>query len=98
VRAIGSEPLWRRRANTRGQKDLLAREESLCELIYFKLYKSQLRVIDQTQETAGLMLGSDKSRGKNMDVLVLSLERLFALLPDRKQQEFLNKAAVAYEP
>ena len=33
------------------------------ELVTFKLYKSQLPVVEQALETASLMLGSDKSRG-----------------------------------
>ena len=33
------------------------------EILYFKVYKNQLPVIEQALETAGLMLGSDKSRG-----------------------------------
>src|SRR5664279_3850206 len=33
------------------------------ELIYFKVHKSQIPVIEQAIETAALMLGSDKSRG-----------------------------------
>jgi len=33
------------------------------EAIYFKLYKSQIPVIEQAIETAALMLGTDKSRG-----------------------------------
>ena len=31
------------------------------ELIYFKVYKSQIPAIEQAIETAALMLGSDKS-------------------------------------
>jgi hypothetical protein len=31
------------------------------EILYFKAYKRQLPVIEQALETAGLMLGSDKS-------------------------------------
>ena len=31
------------------------------EIIYFKLYKSQIAVIEQALETAALMLGSDRS-------------------------------------
>ena len=33
------------------------------ELIYFKVYKSQVPVIEQALETAARMLGSDRSRG-----------------------------------
>jgi hypothetical protein len=32
------------------------------ELIYFKVYKSQISVIEQAIETASLMLCTDKSR------------------------------------
>jgi hypothetical protein len=32
-------------------------------VLHFKAYKNQLPVIEQALETAGLMLGSDKSRG-----------------------------------
>lgn len=34
---------------------------SVCKIIYFKLYKTQIRVIEQAMETAALMLGTDKS-------------------------------------
>jgi hypothetical protein len=33
------------------------------EIIYFKLFKSQIPVVEQALETAALMLGTDKSRG-----------------------------------
>ena len=39
------------------------------ELVYFKLYKSQLPVIEQALETAGLMLGSDKARGYCLEMI-----------------------------
>jgi hypothetical protein len=39
------------------------------EIIYFKLYKSQLPVIEKAIETAGLMLGSDKSRGYCLEMI-----------------------------
>ena len=38
-------------------------------LIYFKVYKSQLAVIEQALETAALMLGSDKSRGYMLEMI-----------------------------
>jgi hypothetical protein len=37
--------------------------------LYFKLYKSQLVVIEQALQTAGLMLGSDKSRGYCLEMI-----------------------------
>jgi hypothetical protein len=39
------------------------------EIIYFKLYKSQISVIEQAIETAVLMLGSDKSRGYYLEMI-----------------------------
>src|ERR1700730_3901797 len=45
------------------ERHLTGREPEPSELIYFKVYKSQLPVIEEALETAALMLGSDKSRG-----------------------------------
>jgi len=39
------------------------------EIIYFKLYKSQLPVIEQALETAARMLGSDRSRGYCLEMI-----------------------------
>jgi hypothetical protein len=90
------------------ERHLTGKESEPWELMYFKVYKSQLAVIEQALETAALMLGSDKSRGYmlemicadflaganiesgNSNALILSLERLFELLPGPKQQEFLS--------
>src|ERR1019366_8053728 len=43
--------------------------EEPSELIYFKVYKSQIPVIEQAIETAALMLGTDKSRGYCLDMI-----------------------------
>lgn len=45
------------------EKELTGGDSEPSELIYFKVYKSQIPVIEQAIETASLMLGSDKSRG-----------------------------------
>jgi hypothetical protein len=37
------------------------------------LYKSQLAIIEQALETAGLMLGSDKSRGYSLEMICADL-------------------------
>lgn len=42
---------------------LTGRETEPWELLYFKVHKSQLPVIEQALETAGLMLRTNKSRG-----------------------------------
>jgi len=44
------------------EKEPTGREEEPSELSYFKVYKSQIPVIEQAIETAALMLGTDKSR------------------------------------
>jgi len=91
------------------ERYLTGRETEPWELIYFRVYKSQIPVIEQALETASRMLGSDKSRGylfemicadflagasvegEDVAALMLSLVRLFSLLPPLKQQEFLTK-------
>jgi hypothetical protein len=93
------------------ERHLTGRETEPHEILYFKAYKSQLPVIEETLETAALMLGSDKSRGYclemicadflaganleggNPDALILSLHRLYRLMPHAKQHEFLEKMA-----
>ena len=45
------------------EKELTGRESEPWEIIYFKLYKTQIPVVEQAIETAALMLGTDKSRG-----------------------------------
>src|SRR5450631_1753188 len=51
------------------EKELTGREEEPSELIYFKVYKSQIGVIEQALETAAMMLGSDKSRGYMLEMI-----------------------------
>ena len=51
------------------ERHLTGRESEPWELMYFKVYKSQLAVIEQALETAGLMLGSDKSRGYMLEMI-----------------------------
>jgi len=51
------------------EKELTGKEEEPSELIYFKVYRSQIPVIEQAIETAALMLGSDKSRGYCLEMI-----------------------------
>jgi hypothetical protein len=51
------------------EKELTGQEEEPSELIYFKVYKSQIPVIEQAIETAALMLGTDKSRGYCLEMI-----------------------------
>ena len=51
------------------EKELTGKEEEPSELIYFKVYTSQVPVIEQAIETAALMPGTDKSRGYCLEML-----------------------------
>jgi hypothetical protein len=95
------------------ERHLTGKETEPWEILYFKVYKSQLPVVEQALETAALMLGSDKSRsyclemicadflaGANLEngnpnALLLSLDRLFALLPRPQKQDFLERIGKA---
>ena len=48
---------------------LTGKETEPWELLYFKVYKSQLPVIERALETAALMLGSDKARGYCLEMI-----------------------------
>jgi len=51
------------------EKELTGKETEASEWVYFKLYKSQIPVIEQAIETAALMLGSDRSRGYCLEMI-----------------------------
>jgi hypothetical protein len=51
------------------EKELTGKESEPAEIIYFKLYKSQVPVVEQAIETAGLMLGTNKSRGYCLEMI-----------------------------
>ena len=51
------------------EKELTGRETEPWEIIYFKLYQSQIPVIERAIETAALMLGSDRSRGYCLEMI-----------------------------
>jgi hypothetical protein len=51
------------------ERELTGRETEPWEIIYFKLYKSQIPVIEQALETAALMLGTNKSRGYCLEMI-----------------------------
>ena len=50
-------------------RHLTGKDEEPWEIIYFKLYKSQLPVVEKALEAAGLMLGTDKSRGYCLEMI-----------------------------
>jgi hypothetical protein len=51
------------------EKHLTGKETEPWEILYFKVYKSQLPVIERALETATSMLGSDKSRGYCLEMI-----------------------------
>jgi hypothetical protein len=51
------------------EKELTGRDSEPHEIMYFKVYNSQIPVIEQALETAGLMLGTDKSRGYCLEMI-----------------------------
>ena len=51
------------------ERELTGRETEPSEIVYFKLYRGQLPVVEQAIETAALMLGSDKSRGYCLEMI-----------------------------
>jgi hypothetical protein len=51
------------------ERHLTGKETEPYEIIYFKLYKSQLGVVEQALETAARMLGTDRSRGYCLEMI-----------------------------
>src|ERR1700730_11270906 len=51
------------------ERHLTGKETEPWEIIYFKLYKSQLPVVERAIETAALMLATDKSRGYCLEMI-----------------------------
>jgi hypothetical protein len=51
------------------EKELTGWETEPWEIVYFKLYQSQMPVIERAIETAALMLGSDRSRGYCLEMI-----------------------------
>jgi hypothetical protein len=51
------------------ERHLTGKETEPWEIICFKLFKSQLPVVEKALETATLMLGTDKSRGYCLEMI-----------------------------
>src|SRR5437660_2293636 len=74
-------------------KELTGKETEASELVYFKLYKSQIPVIEQAIEMAAFMLGSDKSRGYCLETICADF-RAGANLDHRNPQTLLFSVLV----
>jgi hypothetical protein len=51
------------------ERELTGKVTEPWEIVYFKLYQSQMPVIERAIETASLMLGSDRSRGYCLEMI-----------------------------
>ena len=51
------------------EQHLTGKETEPWEILYFKVYKSQLSVVEKALETAALMLGGDKPRGYCLEMI-----------------------------
>ncbi|HEV2400634.1 MAG TPA: hypothetical protein VGS27_27095 [Candidatus Sulfotelmatobacter sp.] len=51
------------------ERELTGKTTEPWEIVYFKLYQSQISVIHQALEIAALMLGSDRSRGYCLEMI-----------------------------
>jgi hypothetical protein len=51
------------------ERELTGKISEPWEIVYFKLYQSQMPVIEKAIETAALMLGSDHSRGYCLEMI-----------------------------
>ena len=51
------------------ERELTGKLTEPWEIVYFKLYESQMPVIERAIETAALMLGSDRSRGYCLEMI-----------------------------
>jgi hypothetical protein len=76
------------------EKELTGRETEPWEIIYFKLYKSQLPVVEQAIETAALMLGTDKSRGYCLEMICADF--LAGANLDNENPEVLLQSALRF--
>ena len=65
---------------------LTGKETEPWEIIYFKLYKSQLPVVERALEIAALMLGSDKSRGYSLEMICADFLAGAALEKEESEQ------------
>ena len=73
------------------ERHLTGKETEAWEIIYFELYKSQLRVVEQALETVALMLGTDKSRGYCLEMISADFLAGAQLEENDRQKAFPSK-------
>ncbi|MGA8224333.1 MAG: hypothetical protein WB780_21990, partial [Candidatus Acidiferrales bacterium] len=80
------------------ERYLTSKETEPWEIIYFKLYKSQLPVVERALEIAALMLGSDKSRGYSLEMICADFLAGAALEMGGSEQNVGRSAATGCSP
>jgi hypothetical protein len=80
------------------ERHLTGQETEPWEIIYFKLYKSQLPVVEQALETAALMLGTDKSRGYSLEMICADFLAGAALERGGSEQDLGRSTSGGYSP
>ena len=78
------------------ERYLTGKETEPWEIIYFKLYKGQLPVVERALEIAALMLGSDKSRGYSLEMICADFLAGAALATDGSEQNLEDSAQRDY--
>src|SRR5579863_6377641 len=78
------------------ERYLTGKETEPWEIIYFKLYKGQLKVVERALEIAALMLGSDKSRGYSLEMICADFLAGAALTTDDSEQDLEDSASENY--
>jgi hypothetical protein len=71
------------------ERHLTGQETEPWEILYFKVYKSQIPVVEQALETAGLMLGTNKSRGYCLEMICADFLAGANMDPQTANQEIL---------
>jgi len=80
------------------ERHLTGQETEPWEIIYFKLYKSQLPVVERALEIAALMLGSDKSRGYSLEMICADFLAGAALETGGSEHDGARAAATSHSP
>jgi hypothetical protein len=74
------------------ERHLTGKETESWEILYFKIYKSQLAVVEQALETAALMLGTSKSRGYCLEMISADFLAGASLEPGAENMLFMALA------
>jgi hypothetical protein len=75
------------------ERYLTGKETEPWEIIYFKLYKTQVPVVERALEIAALMLGSDKSRGYSLEMICADFLAGAALVTGGSEQNLGGSAS-----